>query len=80
MNNKKIFVIEFCNDDAPHQWNSRINSEKYLQHAKGCKEAIETLIPGSEVVFNKVPKETAMAEIYCQLLQNFDDANPFYEQ
>ena len=27
-----------------------------------------------------MPKATAMADIYCQLLQNYNDAEPFYEQ
>ena len=37
------------------------------------------MVPGAEVVFNKVPKVHAMSEIYCQLIQNFDDANPYYD-
>lgn len=80
MDTKKIFVIEFCNDSAPHQWNSRINAEKYLEFANGTAAAIKAAVPGSEVVFNKVPKVHAMSDIYCQLIQNFDDANLYYEQ
>ena len=36
-------------------------------------------MPNSDVVFNKVPKVHAMSDIYCQLIQNFDDANPYYD-
>lgn len=36
-------------------------------------------VPGSQVVFNQVPKIFAMSDIYCQLVQNFDDNNPFYD-
>ena len=37
------------------------------------------LIPGCIVLKNKVPKQWAMADIYCQLMQNDDDKNPYYE-
>lgn len=36
-------------------------------------------MPSAEVVFNLVPKEHAMSDIYCQLIPNEDDANPYYD-
>lgn len=35
---------------------------------------IKQAVPGSEVIFNMVPKVHAMSEIYCQLIPN-DDPN-----
>ena len=35
-------------------------------------------MPDCEVVFNLVPKENAMSDIYCQLIPN-DGPSPFYE-
>ena len=42
-------------------------------------KAIKERIPEAEVVFNMVPKEFAMSDIYCQLIPNDDDKNPYYE-
>ena len=36
-------------------------------------------MPNANVVFNQVPKTYAMSDIYCQLVQNFDDNNPYYD-
>ena len=36
-------------------------------------------MPNADIVFNKVPKAHAMADIYFQLIQNFDESNPFYD-
>lgn len=35
--------------------------------------AINSQVPDSQVVFNLVPKEHAMADIYCQLIPNDDE-------
>ena len=35
--------------------------------------AITSSVPDSKVVFNLVPKEHAMADIYCQLIPNDDE-------
>ena len=43
------------------------------------KNAILENIPNAEVVFNLVPKKYAMSDIYCQLIPNDDDENPFYQ-
>lgn len=42
------------------------------------KNAILEHIPNAEVVMNLVPKKYAMSDIYCQLIPNDDDENPFY--
>ena len=31
-------------------------------------------VPNSKVIYNLVPKEHAMADIYCQLIPNDDEA------
>ena len=31
------------------------------------------------MVFNQVPKQFAQSDIYCQLVQNYDDNNPYYD-
>ena len=41
--------------------------------------AIQSAVPGANVVFNLVPKEFAMSDIYCQLIPNDDDNQPYYE-
>lgn len=33
----------------------------------------------AEVVFNLVPKEHAMSDIYCQLIPNDNDEDPYYQ-
>ena len=41
--------------------------------------AIKKCYPNCEVVFNKVPKAWAMSDIYCQLIPNDDQKDPYYE-
>ena len=41
--------------------------------------AIKEHVKDCEVVFNLVPKEHAMSDIYCQLIPNDDPSQPFYE-
>lgn len=41
--------------------------------------AIKEHVPSADVKFNMVPKVHAMSDIYCQLVPNDDDNNPFYE-
>lgn len=79
MQNNKIFVIEHCENCGTHQWNTRHNEGQYKQMAMGVAESLVANIPGSEVIFNKVPKEYAMSDIYCQLIANEDGNNPFYD-
>ena len=42
-------------------------------------EAIKKSYPGCEIVFNMVPKVWAHSDIYCQLIPNEDDNQPYYE-
>jgi len=41
--------------------------------------SIKEHVPSADVRFNMVPKQHAMSDIYCQLVPNDDDNNPFYE-
>jgi predicted Rdx family selenoprotein len=41
--------------------------------------AITKEVPNCKVVYNMVPKNFAMSDIYCQLVHNSDDSNPFYD-
>ena len=41
---------------------------------------VETLGPDRcDVVFNLVPKQHAMSDIYCQLIHNENDADPYFQ-
>ena len=42
-------------------------------------DAIKKLRPDVTFVFNQVPKDWAMHDIYCQLVPNDDDANMCYD-
>ena len=42
-------------------------------------DAIREHVPGATIVFNRVPKQYAMSDIYCQLIANDDDNNPYYD-
>lgn len=42
-------------------------------------QAILDECPGAEVICNEVPKEFAMADIYCQLIPNDDESKQNYE-
>jgi hypothetical protein len=37
------------------------------------------MVPGATVLKNSVPKEWAMGDIYCQLIPNQDEQNPYYD-
>jgi len=62
-----------------HGWNTRHDANKYKQSALNTAEAIKKSYPGCEVVFNMVPKVWAHSDIYCQLIPNEDEAQPYYE-
>lgn len=42
-------------------------------------ESIKKNFASCEVVFNMVPKVWAHSDIYCQLIPNEDDNQPYYE-
>ena len=44
-----------------------------IYHVLIVSGAITSEVPDSQVVFNLVPKEHAMADIYCQLIPNDDE-------
>ena len=87
----KCFIIEHCENCQTHQWNTRHNPEQYKQYAINGKSyilelnldivanAIKENVPSADVKFNMVPKVHAMSDIYCQLVPNDDDNNPYYE-
>ena len=91
MSDKKIFVIEHCENCQMHSWNTRHDANKYKANAMGGKflnydsqlflvaAAIKERYPNCEVVFNMVPKVWAMSDIYCQLIPNDDPNNACYE-
>lgn len=89
MQAQKIFVIEHCENCAAHSWNTRHDAAQYKGYAMNGKlvltlmvsaaQAIAESVPNCNVVFNQVPKMFAMSDIYCQLVQNFDDSNPYYD-
>ena len=44
-----------------------------------CAAAIKEVIPSANCIMNKVPKAWYEKEIYCQLIPNEDDNNPYYD-
>ena len=62
---KKIFVIEHCENCPAHAWNTRHDEKQYKNYAISCAAAIKEQVKDCDVVFNLVPKVHAMADIYC---------------
>ena len=50
-----------------------MNEKQYSDNANNAAAAIMKAVPNSKVVFNYVPKEHAMSDIYCQLIPNDDE-------
>ena len=74
-----IFIIEHCENCQSHSWNTRHKPMQYQNAAQGIATCIKEVIPDAVVVFNMVPKEFAMSDIYCQLIPNDDESRPFYD-
>ena len=55
------------------------NSESFLIYLVG--QAIKECVGANncEVVFNLVPKVHAMSDIYCQLIPNDNEQDPYYQ-
>lgn len=86
--NSYTIVIECCENCRSHQWNTRHDPAKYDQFFLDSKypfvlitvaSAITAKMPNANVIKNQVPKEWVDYDIYCQLLQNEDEANPNYQ-
>ena len=73
------FVFEVCSSCATHQWNTRHDEAKYLSYFTNVSALVKELIPGATCVMNRVPKAWYEKEIYCQLIPNEDDNNPYYD-
>jgi|JI9StandDraft_1071089.scaffolds.fasta_scaffold83677_1 hypothetical protein len=86
--NSYTIVIECCENCRSHQWNTRHDPEKYDQYFLNSKcgslssflvqSAITAKMPNANVVKNLVPKEWVDYDIYCQLLQNEVESNPYF--
>ena len=61
----KIFVIEHCDNCGQHSWNTRHDLNQYKNYAVNTAKAIKEKVPDCDVVFNMVPKEFYLSEIYC---------------
>ena len=77
--NQITFVFEVCTNCSSHKWNTRHDEAKYLATFNHCAEVIKAIIPNATCVMNKVPKPWYEKEIYCQLIPNDDDNNPYYD-
>ena len=73
------FVFEVCGNCAQHQWNTRHNEAKYAQTYADCAKAVKEVVPNALCVMNRVPKIWYEKEVYCQLIPNEDDNNPYYD-
>jgi len=52
----------------------------YNKHAIGLATAIKSKVPNCGIVFNKVPKIHAMADIYCELIPYDDVCYRYYDK
>ena len=68
-----------CAQCGSHQWNTRHDEAKYVQYFQQTAAAVKELIPNANCVMNKVPKPWYEKEVYCQLIPNEDDRNPYYD-
>ena len=73
------FVFEVCANCGTHQWNTRHDEAKYVSYFNMVAGAIKAVVPQANCVMNKVPKPWYEKEIYCQLIPNEDDNNPYYD-
>ena len=76
---KPIFVIEQCNNCRIHQWNTRLDENKYNAYSASLTSEIQANVGNATILINQVPKEWAMADIYCQLIPNDDENNDVYD-
>mmetsp|Transcript_4670 Transcript_4670/g.7938 ORF Transcript_4670/g.7938 Transcript_4670/m.7938 type:complete len:122 (+) Transcript_4670:37-402(+) len=74
-----IFVIEHCENCNNHAWNTRHDINQYKNYAVNIAKSIKESVPQAEIVFNMVPKQFAMSDVYCQLVHNSDEQNPYFE-
>jgi hypothetical protein len=73
------FVFEVCAQCGGHQWNTRHDEAKYMAMFNEVSSAIKGLIPNANCIMNKVPKPWFEKEVYCQLIPNEDEKNPYYD-
>ena len=78
-NNSITFVFEVCGSCSTHQWNTRHDEAKYAGMFNDVAAAIKAEVPNAICVMNKVPKPWYEKEVYCQLIPNEDDNNPYYD-
>ena len=73
------FVFEVCAQCGSHSWNTRHDEAKYMGFFNDVAAAIKAHIPTANCIMNRVPKQWFEKEVYCQLIPNEDDNNPFYD-
>ena len=73
------FVFEVCAQCGTHQWNTRHDEAKYASYFTNVSAMVKEILPNATCVMNKVPKPWYEKEIYCQLIPNEDDNNPYYD-
>ena len=77
--NEMTFVFEVCAQCSGHQWNTRHDEAKYQQFFSDCANAIKAQVPNANCIMNRVPKPWYEKEVYCQLIPNEDERNPYYD-
>lgn len=75
----QTFVFEVCAQCGGHSWNTRHDEAKYMAMFVEVSSAIRGLIPNANCIMNKVPKAWFEKEVYCQLIPNEDEKNPYYD-
>ena len=79
MSNEVTFVFEVCAQCSGHQWNTRHDEAKYVGYFNAVAAEMKAQMPNANCIMNKVPKAWYEKEIYCQLIPNEDDNNPYYD-
>ena len=68
-----------CGNCSSHQWNTRHDEAKYAQFFADVSANVKSVAPNANCIMNRVPKAWYEKEIYCQLVPNEDDNNPYYD-
>ncbi len=63
-------VLEVCGDCASHQWNTRHDEATYNKYKDDVIAKLKELIPGCNILTNRVPTAWAEHDPYCQLIVN----------
>ena len=70
-------VFEVSNDANDH-FSYRVDYSKYEKYFNDVAGAITAEVPNAVCLINRIPKEWARFDQYCNLIPDEDDNNPYY--